>query len=471
MVTEEDKETGDRFVKLQIEYDTNLDWWNKEAYPALDAALTALNLQDSPPDVESYNVDLFDETHTVLGKYVDGYSAFSVTREQMGKHMEWDSKTVKLFNLAKSRRSLSIKSFHLPSKYAESFLDLCNSMKKLEQVLFTVEFSGADSKVLGTCQISNKYSFVLNTLVYLRSISYPERANCIIVPFFTSTTTQDDRGDDMKFLNKPFSVPYRLTVPDNVLLETKSLKLIPGEFGVIKKSLRENIAESPVVAHPAQGMPERQESTSPSEVPNGDVAKAMVDERYPETRLRQIEPAYTKKLSTGELRYAINEMYARHGAVFPQKEISAVFQTKKWYRPRPDLSFDQIEEREFSEIERVNLKTLGEARNLKSSGQSAVAPGAGDGTPAQIGQWLIPDSSQRRLTRADLSGLNADQLWRARNEIYARNGLIFSTARGRTFAASLGANYHGTVNSQDKVIASMNVIERANVELIKSLER
>ena len=102
-------------------------------------------------------------------------------------------------------------------------------------------------------------------------------------------------------------------------------------------------------------------------VRNGGSAPApMVGERYPETRLRLIEPAYTEKLSTGELRYAINEMYARHGAVFPQKEISAVFQTKEWYRPRPDLSFDQIEERAFSDIERLNIKTLGEARASKA---------------------------------------------------------------------------------------------------------
>ena len=201
------------------------------------------------------------------------------------------------------------------------------------------------------------------------------------------------------------------------------------------------------------------------------VTPADVSYQFPQVTIRPLDLKEVTQMDNASIRYAINEMYARHGAVFPQKEIAAVFQTKKWYHPRPDLSFDQIEEREFSEIERFNIKILGEARDLKSTGRSDLAPGAGDGAPQQIGLWIIPDSSQRRLTRADLSRLNAEQLWRARNEIYARNGFIFSTPRGRTFAASLGANYHGTVNSQDRVLASMNAIERANVELIKSLER
>ena len=100
----------------------------------------------------------------------------------------------------------------------------------------------------------------------------------------------------------------------------------------------------------------------------------MEGERCPETRLRRLEPAYAEKLSKSELRYAINEMYARHGALFPQKELSALFANKKWYRPRPGVSFDEIERSKFSEIERFNLKVLVDARDLKNTGKAAAKP-------------------------------------------------------------------------------------------------
>ena len=126
----------------------------------------------------------------------------------------------------------------------------------------------------------------------------------------------------------------------------------------------------------------------------------MPGEHFPETRLLQIEKSYATSLSAGELRYAINEMFARHGAVFPQKELSAPFLETKWYRPRPGLSFDQIEEREFSEIERFNLKVLGEARDLKSTGKSAVAPGAWNAPPPQATLSVRPFFAPGNLNSA-----------------------------------------------------------------------
>ena len=84
--------------------------------------------------------------------------------------------------------------------------------------------------------------------------------------------------------------------------------------------------------------------------------------------------------------------------------------------------------------------------------------------------WVFADSSYRRLTHADLARLNKDQLWRARNEIYARNGLIFSSPRGQALARSLGEIYRGTERDQSVVMARLNAVEQANVLLIGSYE-
>jgi len=89
--------------------------------------------------------------------------------------------------------------------------------------------------------------------------------------------------------------------------------------------------------------------------------------------------------------------------------------------------------------------------------------------PAQ-GPWLFPDSSSRYLTLSDLTGLSANDLWRARNEIFARNGYKFSSPRGIAFAQTLGHDYRGVDDNQDRVFNSMNKYERANVKLIQSIE-
>jgi len=160
----------------------------------------------------------------------------------------------------------------------------------------------------------------------------------------------------------------------------------------------------------------------------------MPGEHFPETRLLQIETGYATSLSAGELRYAINEMFARHGAVFPQKEISVAFQTKKWYRPRIDLSFDQIEKDEFSEIERFNLKVLGDARDFKSTGTrnpdtGAQAPKAGTWNGAAANAPMpgehFPETRLRHLDQADTEYKSIDMLRYAINEMFARHGAVF----------------------------------------------
>jgi hypothetical protein len=90
-------------------------------------------------------------------------------------------------------------------------------------------------------------------------------------------------------------------------------------------------------------------------------------------------------------------------------------------------------------------------------------------TPAR-GPWLFPDSSTRFLSAAELSSLNADDLWRARNEIFARKGYKFSSQRGIDLARRLGDYYHGVDDNQDRVFNSMNQYEKANVKLIQSIE-
>ena len=101
--------------------------------------------------------------------------------------------------------------------------------------------------------------------------------------------------------------------------------------------------------------------------------------------------------------------------------------------------------------------------NSPTIGQPSIAPARGP--------WLFPDSSSRYLSATDLSSLSSADLWRARNEIFARKGYKFSSPRGIAFAQTLGNYYRGVDDNQGRVFNNMNQYERANVTLIVAIER
>jgi hypothetical protein len=94
----------------------------------------------------------------------------------------------------------------------------------------------------------------------------------------------------------------------------------------------------------------------------------MPGERYPETRLRALATEEVRDWPVDKLQYAINEIYARHGAAFPNQKIQRLFGRFSWYRPQEHKSVEDIENM-FSDIERQNVKTLGDIRNSKTPNQ------------------------------------------------------------------------------------------------------
>ena len=80
--------------------------------------------------------------------------------------------------------------------------------------------------------------------------------------------------------------------------------------------------------------------------------------------------------------------------------------------------------------------------------------------PALAGEDVLPQSSAAYLTGEDLAGLDCDQLWHARNEIYARNGYKFLTERAK---AEFG---DGGTTRQPK----LSKIEQKNIALIQAAE-
>ncbi len=80
--------------------------------------------------------------------------------------------------------------------------------------------------------------------------------------------------------------------------------------------------------------------------------------------------------------------------------------------------------------------------------------------PVSAYEDTLPQSSETYLSQDDLAGLDCDALWHARNEIYARNGYKFLTARAK---AEFGAD--GYTRSP-----KLNPIEQKNIALIQQFE-
>ncbi len=85
------------------------------------------------------------------------------------------------------------------------------------------------------------------------------------------------------------------------------------------------------------------------------------------------------------------------------------------------------------------------------------------------GDYVLPESDSRYYTADELKDLTKDELRLARNEIYARHGRKFDDAELQSYFNSKDW-YEGTINPNDFKESTLNQYEKANVEVIQSLE-
>jgi YARHG domain len=124
----------------------------------------------------------------------------------------------------------------------------------------------------------------------------------------------------------------------------------------------------PVFESQASASPSPLNNSTPS--PQGQASefpssRALDGEQYPQTRLRVLTAEDVKGLNIAQLRYAINEVYARYGASFPNTpDIQRHFERFPWYHPNPSLTYEAIDQI-MSDVERQNVKFLALCRELK----------------------------------------------------------------------------------------------------------
>ena len=132
---------------------------------------------------------------------------------------------------------------------------------------------------------------------------------------------------------------------------------------------------------------------------------------FPQSSTTLLTDADVAGSSSYRLYLARNEIYARHGYIFENKDLQQYFAGKSWYTPRYTAA--QFDESVLSNVEQRNIALI--LRYENGSGQTVDS------------SYIFPYSSTSLLGDADLRGRSAWELEIARNEIYARHGYIFST--------------------------------------------
>jgi hypothetical protein len=120
-------------------------------------------------------------------------------------------------------------------------------------------------------------------------------------------------------------------------------------------------------------------------------------ERFPVTRLRLLGENELSNWSSTNVRYAINEMYARRGYDFADnREVKRQFSKFPWYQPRGRLSMEAIES-DFSDVEQQNVKLLGKFRDAGKSAHRSQR--------AVHGQPVRTPNPGEQILRSVLEGL------------------------------------------------------------------
>ena len=119
---------------------------------------------------------------------------------------------------------------------------------------------------------------------------------------------------------------------------------------------------------PAAAENEQAEAAAPNEQ-----AQELEGEKFPATREQEITVADANELGLSDVKYAIFEMFARHGAEIHDAQMNKAFSQFSWYQPRPGVSFDAVEQ-EFSDVEKHNLAVLRRVRDAKLAATRRLEP-------------------------------------------------------------------------------------------------
>ena len=188
------------------------------------------------------------------------------------------------------------------------------------------------------------------------------------------------------------------------------------------------------------------------------------------------------KLNETELKYAYEEIFARHGKIYDDINFSKYFNSQDWYTPDPSYSESTLSDMELENSKYIasyisehfseTTETTTLSQNNTASNKDNTTIIVARDNPyyyehySDDNTFIIPDSSVRKLTKSELSSFSSDTLALIRNEIYARNGYVFKKEKYKDYFESK----LWYVPNPDFNESFLNETEKYNIQLIKSME-
>ena len=165
------------------------------------------------------------------------------------------------------------------------------------------------------------------------------------------------------------------------------------------------------------------------------------------------------QLTEVELNIARNEIYARHGYIFEERELREYFCCESWYKP--SVLADDFDSDEFSDEESGNIKLIKVYEDIVD-GVTMSPSNRFYYYYNPNREFIFYNSSSRTLRNGDIAHLNVEQLIIARNEIFARNGYCFTDDELMDYFLQYSW-YRPQVPPGRLDLISLNSTERANV--------
>ena len=213
--------------------------------------------------------------------------------------------------------------------------------------------------------------------------------------------------------------------------------------------VEERPAPDPVDENPLAGG-----SVSPAPGVDNESSEPAVMESLPASdgpavRQGRFNPEELESWEMARVRTEINTIYARHGVVFPDKELQEWAVSQSWYQPVRGLTFDQAEER-FSVEERQDIAGLVARRDriLGEAPTPEVPPLSEPLNPELVATW---DASRVQLEI---------------NAVYARHGVAFPNRKLQAWADKQPWYQRVPGRTFGDVDASMGTVDRHNIALL-----
>lgn len=209
-----------------------------------------------------------------------------------------------------------------------------------------------------------------------------------------------------------------------------------------------------ISANPQEFLNEGIETSEGSEEAEND---GSTDYLASESDKRDLTDGEIAEMSDYEKLAVMYEIAARHGATFLNVEDGAewqkYFESKKWYIP--SVPIEDMEDGVFNTYEMNNIIKISESITGTET--------------ANRDNMILPDSDRMYYSETDLADLSKEQLRLARNEIYARHGRKFETEDLNQYFSSQSW-YNGYLSADEFDDSILNGYEKANLDLIKSIE-